>query len=64
MAARSLPWCKSWKKECWYGWSQFDKPLIWDKCFDDYAQGKGYKWFVSKDAEKEERWWRYFCRYC
>lgn len=58
---RPRPKGGSWKKEGWYGWSQFDKPLIWDKCFDEYAAGKGYKWYLTEEAKKTDRWWRYFC---
>ena len=51
----------SWKKVEWYGWSQFDKPLLWHQCFDPYREGKGYKWLRTEKASKEDLWWRYGC---
>ncbi len=53
----------SWKKSGWYGWGFFDKPLIYDGCFDLERKRSAEEnpWFVDEDARKEKKWWRYFC---
>jgi len=58
---RPRPSGGSWKKVEWYGWSQFDKPLLWHECLEPYKQGKGYKWLRTKKAREEDLWWRYGC---
>ena len=58
---RPRPTGSSWKQKEWYGWSQFDKPLLWDKCFEPYKQGKGYRWLRTEKAKKDDIWWRYGC---
>jgi len=50
-----------WKDVGWYGWSAFDQPVIWDKCFDTYVAENNPIYYVTDEARKEKRWWRYFC---
>ena len=38
--------------------------LIYDKCFDAYAQGKlpeNGPWYRTPKAKEENRWWKYGC---
>ena len=58
---RSRPAGGSWKLVEWYGWSHFDKPLLWPDCFKPYAEGKGYRWLRTDKARRKDIWWRYGC---
>lgn len=55
----------SWRQQQTYGWSFFDRNLVWNNCFEDIkkdiAAGKNEIWYVNEDARKRNLWWRYFC---
>jgi hypothetical protein len=54
----------SWKKERDYGWSWFDRPLIYDGCFDTNRPNRAAEenpWYRDEQAKKDGKWWRYFC---
>jgi hypothetical protein len=54
----------SWKSVRWYGWGFFDRPLIYDGCFDLERKGRTAEenpWYREPGAKEENRWWRYFC---
>ena len=61
---RPRPVGGTWKTVEWYGWGHFDMALIYDKCFDAYAQGKlpeNGPWYRTPKAKEENHWWRYGC---
>jgi hypothetical protein len=53
----------SWKAVDWYGWGYFDKPLIYQGCFDTVGTNglAGEAWYRTPEARAENRWWRYCC---
>jgi hypothetical protein len=62
---RPRPVGGTWKAVEWYGWGHFDEAVIYDKCFDAYAQGKlpekNGPWYRTPKAKEENRWWKYGC---
>jgi hypothetical protein len=61
---RPRPAGGSWKKERDYGWSWFDRPLIYNGCFDTNRPGRVAEenaWYRDEQAKKDGKWWRYFC---
>ena len=57
---RSRPKGGSWRKLKTYGWSYFDRPVIWDGCFKKYDEGCPPDNPLNS-AEDEGHWWRYGC---
>jgi hypothetical protein len=54
----------SWKQERDYGWSWFDRPLIYNGCFDTNRPNRAAEenaWYRDEKAKKDGKWWRYFC---
>ncbi|HUT02111.1 MAG TPA: glycoside hydrolase domain-containing protein, partial [Phycisphaerae bacterium] len=61
---RPRPKGGSWRKQPWFGWGYFDKPLIYDGCFKGIAKPGDpapEAWYRTGEARKQNRWWRYFC---
>ncbi len=53
----------SWKSVEWYGWGYFDKPVLYQGCFDGIGTNglAPEAWYRSEEARQNNRWWRYFC---
>ncbi|NQT11347.1 MAG: hypothetical protein HQ582_01275 [Planctomycetes bacterium] len=57
---RSRPKGGSWRKFKTYGWTYFDRPVIWDGCFKKYDVGCPPENPLNSPGE-EGHWWRYGC---
>lgn len=60
---RPRPAGGTWRNVQSYGWRHFDDPHVWTGCFDTYKSDGTKEGDAKYQAQKDERWWRYFCFY-